>query len=451
MATTLAARPDGVTESASPEAAGSAPSTGLLFVAQIAAAAGAFLTTVIIARTLGPSGRGVYAFAVTVAGLVAIVGQLGLSSAVSFAAAQSQSGRRYLRRFYLLHAGTGSLLLGLAISALMAARHDLMPKILHGHGIAILIGPIALAITVFDGAYGFRSSAQRYRQAAVMLALGGIAPALVVLVLDLAGILSPAGALGAWGAVRIAIGLAGWYRPRLGGSGASDPALSRSLRSYGRRAFAASAAGIVTLRADQWVLGLMAGGATLGVYAVAVSLTDPALYLPSALQRVLFPRVVGQAERAVELTARAIRISVALVAVFVGVAAPIGFALLPLVFGHGFTASRTPFLVLLPGVFGITILILASASISAVGRPGIASVVEIGTSAGMLLLDVALIPPLGATGAAIACTSAYTAGGLCAVVAFARIHPGSRLALIPRADDLRTIAVFVRRRLGGRP
>lgn len=426
-----------------------ARSTGLLFAAQVLAAAGAFITTVIIARTLGPSGRGIYAFAVTVASIVAIVGQAGLSSAISFATAQNPSRRRRIRRFYLAHAGSGSLLLGVAVAILMMAKHGLLPEGSDAHKTALLIGLIAFAVTVFDGAFAFRSAEQRFGEAALMLASGGIAPALLVIGLDIAGVLTTTSALAAWGGARIVIGVVGWvFYPRLAASmDKREPGLPRAMRSYGRRAFLASAAGVITLRADQWVLGLMAGGSTLGIYAVAVSVSDPGLYIPTALQRVLFPRVVGEGKRAVELTSRSIRVAIMLVSTFIVFAAPLGYVLLPVVFGDAFSAARTPFLVLLPGAFGITVLILASAAIAAFPRPGLASIIEIGTSAIMLALDVALIPSFEATGAAIACSIAYSMGGVAALIAFRRIHVATGMKIVPGRDDVRIVVAFARERL----
>jgi O-antigen/teichoic acid export membrane protein len=425
-----------------------ARSTSLLFVAQLLAAAGAFITTVIIARTLGPAGRGIYAFAVTVASIVAIAGQAGLSSAISFATAQNPSRRRKIRRFYLLNAGSGSLLLGVGIAILMMAEHGLLPKGSDANKTALLIGFIAFAVTVFDGAFAFRSAEQRFGEAALMLTVGGIAPALLVVGLDLAGVLTTASALAAWGGARIVIGAAGWVYPRLlASTGKPEPELPRAMRSYGRRAFLASAAGVLTLRADQWVLGLMSGGATLGIYAVAVSVSDPGLYIPTALQRVLFPRVVGEGKRAVELTSRSIRVAIVLVSMFVVCAGPLGYVLLPVVFGDAFNAARTPFLVLLPGAFGITVLILASAAIAAFPRPGLASIIEIGTSFTMLALDVALIPSFKATGAAVACTIAYTFGGVVALVAFRRIHAAKGMKIVPGREDVQVVGAFSRERL----
>jgi len=426
-----------------------ARSTGLLFVAQIVAAAGAFITTVIIARTLGPSGRGIYAFAITVASLVAIGGQMGFGAAVSFSAAGSPPLRRQARRAYLFHAGIGTALIGAGVSVSMAAGVDLLPSA-SSKSAALLIGPTALAITIFDGAYNFRNAEQRFGLSAAMLMAGGVLPALVTVVLAVGGVLSPGAALAAWGSARLLIGAAGWLRPRIEGTSVRDPKLPAALRSYGRRAFAASVSGIVTLRADQWILGLIAGPSALGIYAVAVSVSDPALYIPYAFQNVLFPRIAAEPKRAVDLTSRTVRTVIVLVGLFVLVAAPLGLLLLPLVFGHAFAGSRLPFAILLPSAFGIAVLILVASATSASGRPGLASIVEIATGGTMIGLDLVLIPPLDATGAAIACTVAYTFGGVLSVLVFKRLHRAPTMKILPTGADLASIVRVVRDRVGSR-
>ncbi|MDX6378111.1 MAG: hypothetical protein QOE98_2414, partial [Gaiellaceae bacterium] len=53
--------------------------SGVMFVAQTVAAAGALLSTLVVSRVLGATGRGDYAFLVTVGAFVAIFSHLGLS------------------------------------------------------------------------------------------------------------------------------------------------------------------------------------------------------------------------------------------------------------------------------------------------------------------------------------------------------------------------------------
>jgi Na+-driven multidrug efflux pump len=68
-----------------------------------------------------------------------------------------------------------------------------------------------------------------------------------------------------------------------------------------------------------------------------------------------------------------------------------------------------------------------------------------------IALDVALIPPHGGLGAALASTISYTAGGLAAAIFFLRVFRASPSGLIPRMTELPTVFRELTRSLRGRP
>jgi hypothetical protein len=57
-------------------------------------------------------------------------------------------------------------------------------------------------------------------------------------------------------------------------------------------------------------------------------------------------------------------------------------------------------------------------------------------------LDLVLIPPLDATGAAIAATGAFAAGGVTGLVLYRRTAGFDWRAVLPRGDDIRDIRAF---------
>jgi O-antigen/teichoic acid export membrane protein len=121
----------------------------------------------------------------------------------------------------------------------------------------------------------------------------------------------------------------------------------------------------------------------------------------------------------------------------VAVAAVVGPPLLVLVFGAPFDASIGPFLWLLPGTIGYVALGIFSSALVASSSPGLSSfgpLVSLGVG---VVLDVLLIPPLGAEGAAMAASAALLAGGATALILYRRRASFSVDALIrPRPGDL---------------
>jgi O-antigen/teichoic acid export membrane protein len=118
--------------------------------------------------------------------------------------------------------------------------------------------------------------------------------------------------------------------------------------------------------------------------------------------------------------------------------------LIPVVFGSEFSASVTPFLLLLPGLVGFTAMIVFSNALVAARLPSLSSVAPSVCFVVGIALDLALIPFFGASGAAAAASGAYLAGGLSAVLIYRR-RTSFRLRelVIPRSGDFDALRALV--------
>ena len=83
---------------------------------------------------------------------------------------------------------------------------------------------------------------------------------------------------------------------------------------------------------------------------------------------------------------------------------------------RGSQGSVEPFLWLLPGALGYAALSIFVGALLAAQAPGLTSASRAVSLGAGLMLDLALIPVLGATGAAVAASTAFLAGGATAVV-----------------------------------
>ena len=129
----------------------------------------------------------------------------------------------------------------------------------------------------------------------------------------------------------------------------------------------------------------------------------------------------------------------------------LGPVLLPLVFGAAYSGSVEPFLWLLPSAIGFVASALFSNALLASGAPALSSLGPVVSLTAGIALDLLLIPRLGATGAAIAASSALIAGGAAAAVAYgvrSGLRPG---AMVPRRADVELLTSRVIRRAGARP
>ena len=361
-------------------------------------------TGILLARWLGTSGRGDYAAVTSYFTLTLVFFELGLGSSVMFHV--SKDKRRHAD--YVWTAIT--LLMPLAIAA----------------GLVSMVA----GVTIFDGSSA-RRSAFLLLPAAIILSFAS-APALFVL---------QSLALRKWNVVRLSqpiaffmlvvgahfmvgltvplvinflsvslavqTGLAWLFYVRVGGGrGRFKRELVRPLLHFGVLNMSSTAPNAVNGRLDQMVLALMVSSASLGQYAVAVSLSTLAAPVVVAFGYVAFPSL-ARGERMRETIASAARgaliVSVATVLVIV-LASPF---VVPRLFGSGYGSVTRLLFVLAPGAVVVVVNQVLGDLLRGLGRPGAVALCEgLGVASTVLGL-VLLVPRLGVMGAAVTSSVTY--------------------------------------------
>ena len=435
----LRQRPDGESD---PVAGGSA----LLFWSKLAGNAGFFVAVLILARALGPSGRGTIAFMTVTALVAARVAGLGVEEATSVFVARRPEARGVLLANVVAFVGCSSLLTAGVVCAGLLALGDQAPA---GLG-AVEIATIAAATLVFalgDAGHCVVLGCGRFaRVAAVTAAASWIYPVFLVLLWSSAGLTVARAAL-AWIAAETvrAIAYLGQARRGIALRGPDTGLLLEAVR-FGVKAWVGSLARFLNFRTDQLLLGFLASEATLGIYAVAVNASEVLLYLPAATATALLPVAARtDASLRAEQALRAFRGAAAVTAAGALAAALVGPMLLPLVFGDAFRPSVAPFLWLLPGALGFAAIAVFSNALVAASWPGLSSLGPLVALAVGLSLDLALIPRYGASGAAAAASAAFLGGGLASLLAFRRRTPFAWHELVrPRRADLSMFRALAR-------
>lgn len=192
--------------------------------------------------------------------------------------------------------------------------------------------------------------------------------------------------------------------------GARRPSLALGRRVYwfGMRAHFGVVLSLLNLRFDFAILSALAGPATVGVYAIASKYAELLRLLPLALTYVLYP---GYAKEEPAEAARKARALLPRTGMLTAAAAiPLGLSaavLIPALYGNEFRGAIIPVYILLVGLAGEGIGGVITPFLYGVGRPGLNSAaMAVGVSV-TVLLDLVLIPRLGAVGAAIASGTAY--------------------------------------------
>ena len=407
---------------------------------------GFFVAVLILARALGPSGRGTIAFIVVTTLVVARVASLGVPEATSVGAARRPDQRGALLANLVLFAGSAAAVAAALAVAVLVVAGDQRPAGVGGPELAILAVSTVVSAIV-EGAGAFLLGCGRLRHLAVITACGSWLYPVLLAAIWLGPGLTVTWAASAWLAgeiVRLSALLAlsargvGFGRPSL-------PLLRDSL-GFGLRAWFGSLARFLNFRFDQILMGFLASEAALGIYAVAVNGSEVLLYLPAATASALLP-VAARAgtEQRVDQTLRAFRSAALVTAGSALVAAVLGPALIPLVFGEAFRPSVTPFLWLLPGAIGFAATAVFSTALMASSAPGRSSLGFLASLVVGVALDLVLIPRFGATGAAAAASAAFLAGGATALLAYGRLNRFRRRDLVvPRRGDLEVLRALAR-------
>jgi O-antigen/teichoic acid export membrane protein len=426
-------KPEAVARTWDPLAAGSAN----LFWAKIAGNGGYFVAVLIVARALGPAGRGTVAFITVTALVVAHVAGVGVGEATTVLSARRPGSRPVLLAnalaFFLGSGLTAATLafVGLLLSGVGPAGVDTPELVTLGLGI--------VACAAGEAGYFFLLGVERLRQLALVTGCASWVYAALVLVLWAGPGLTVGRAALAWTATE---GLRAVVLISLAGRGTVLGRPSRGLLveeiGFGIRLWVGSLARFLNFRTDQILMGFLASEAALGFYAVAVNASEVLLYLPSSAATALLPLIARtEPARRGEETLRAFRSVAFVTAAGVAAAAVLGPVILPAVFGDPFQESVGPFLWLLPGTFGFAASSVFSNALAGSSAPGLSSLGPIVSLVVGIGLDLALIPPFGATGAAAAASAAFLAGGATALVTYRRVSPFTwRALLVPRRGDL---------------
>ncbi|HEY0729738.1 MAG TPA: oligosaccharide flippase family protein [Pyrinomonadaceae bacterium] len=195
----------------------------------------------------------------------------------------------------------------------------------------------------------------------------------------------------------------------------ADAALLRRMITYGLKFHISTLAGAIIFRADLLVVNHFRTPEEAGVYSVAAQFGMMLMLLPSVIATLLFPRVTAEQDAHGETTWQVTKHTAVIMLVCCLAAVPVSF-LLPLVYGAAFSEATMLLLILLPGVYLIGLESVLVQHFSALGLPRTIPVYWIVTLLVNLVLVFALVPQLGAYGAAIASTVSYAL--IFALVAF---------------------------------
>jgi O-antigen/teichoic acid export membrane protein len=413
-----------------------------VFGAQLAITAIGVGTGVIVARTLGPEGRGHFQLLSVFPAFLSNFVKLGIPQATVY----SIRRRGAATSTVVSHAFVFALVLGGALTvgsflcrdwllatALKGAPPETLPPIL-------LLFPFVLVQAFFLGAL---QAEERFREysfqqvAPTLLGFFGMAIALLWLHLGLFGAVLVQTIVVMFVTVWLAVRVHRRAPLRL----VWDPPLAREMLTFGGKSYVQTLAATLHRSLDQYMLNFFVGAAPVGLYAVGVGLTNILLKIPDAIGTVLFPRLAGLPEREAHAeTSRACRLtlfvttSLAILFFLFG-----GFAIRTL-YGARFGGAVRPMYFMLPGVVLMSLYLILTRNFTSRNRQGV-NILAAATALGAnVVLNWLLIPRWGAEGAALSHGISYGLAAILLLVMFVREsgHTLAETVLVGR-DELEAL------------
>ncbi len=223
-----------------------------------------------------------------------------------------------------------------------------------------------------------------------------------------------------------------------------DFRLLKKTLGYGVKFYISIMAGVVIFRADLLIVNHFRGVGEAGVYAIASQVSFLLMMLPGVIATLLFPRVASAQDPRGEFAIQVNR-HASFVMLIMCVAAAISSFALPLIYGAPFADATIQLLILLPGVYLVGIEAVLVQHFTGTGLPAAIPVFWLITLAVNLVLNLALVPVLGARGAAVTSTLSYALiFGL--VTAYFCAKTGRRPVeiFVLRRDELRELFAMYR-------
>jgi O-antigen/teichoic acid export membrane protein len=340
------------------------------YLTQIASLIISVCTTVIVARVLGPAGRGDFAVAAAI-GLIGVQAcNLGLHSSNTYFVAK----KPHLLPSLLSNSILVSLGLGGLFASIVGVAFRIWPKFspISGplFGLSLLWVPLGLLLLLIENLLmGIHEVA-----AFNVLEFGRrVVGLFFIVVAALVGTRSPAGLFLAMLVGLAATNLLGLGKIRTFINSLPHPSLAQIGEGFsiGLRAYLAALFAFLVIRADLLMVKYILGSVQAGYYSVAGSLADYLLLLPGAIGFVLFPKLSAATEGS-NARAWAKKVTLAGAAVFLPVILLTALAahlIIHILFGDSFQPASWALILLMPGVFFLGVQTIMVQYLNSLGFP----------------------------------------------------------------------------------
>jgi len=395
------------------------------FLTQIASLVLSVITSAIIARWLGPTGKGVFGLALLVPGMLMLFMSGGIDVAnVYFVASRRLDVSRLTANSVMCALLSTVMGAGIAVGLVASGWLEIVARGVPGWLclFATLGFPVGLLSSYFIAVLLGLQRIAAINMINLAQSAGTLGLTLLLVVgfhLDVFGAVLASLGAGVMSLAATSILLSregGAFIPRW------ETSVVRPILFFGLKEHIGNMLQFFNYRLDMFIVNYFLGASSVGIYSVSVGLAELLWRLPNAVGFVMLPKAAAaQPQLLNRFTPRVLRTTMGLSALGALGLMFLGRPLIQFLYAAAFIDSYTPMLALLPGVVLLGGVKVLSSDITGRGYPAYNSINAGVAVALTVFLDLVLIPRYGVIGAAIASSIAYTGQFLVAIVCYLAI------------------------------
>jgi O-antigen/teichoic acid export membrane protein len=393
---------------------------GLTYAATAVTLGVSFLAGVIIARSLGPSGRGILTATLTLTDIASAIFAVGATGTVAYHVARRPSdGACLLSTWTLMLLPLCAIGIGvsqLLVPVLFAAQSEHTQDLARLYVLTLLI---TMLVQPLNGLIAGERRVGLWNAVRVAQPLGVLVLLLVLLAADeltvetalvanVAAVLIAAAA-----AVVFTLRRHGWAPPSL--------EVGRASLHYGLRGLPATFTQAVNMRLDLLIMPAFLAASSVGLYSVATNVSWLIVAVSSPLWWLVMPAAADQGPFGVHTVLASFHATLAISIGLAGLLAVTGWILVPAVYGDAFSPAVTSLYLLLPGCVLLAASTIITSGIYGAGRPFMSAVPHVLGSVVTIVGLLLFLERGGIQAAAIVTSTAYAVVFVVALVVYRRV------------------------------
>ena len=385
------------------------------------------VTSVIVARILGPEGQGLYAVAVVIGVIGVQFANMGLHASNTYYVARD----RKLLPSLVGNTLVASFVFGGIGAAITLVIFSMWPKLSPIDGplltLALLWIPLGLAYMLLQNLLLGIQEVRTYNK--IELANKVFAVSSICLLILMGAVTVET--IYSVGLFVLIVSLF-WILRQLKGHIHCSPipsfALFKNSLSYGFKAYISAFAALMIQRVDLLMINYYLGKKQAGLYSIAVSLIDMLFLLPIVVGTIAFPKLcaMGEWHQRLKYTKKIVTVMIGIIIPLIIIIFFTAEFIITTLYGVNFAASAGPLSWFLPGLFVWSIEVMYRKLLISIDYPSAIVWSWIGAFCLNIALNFVLIQRFGINGAAAASSLTYFAVASVTIFLLSRISQESK-------------------------